>query len=64
VLVIHGRADGVVPWWHGERIYRLANEPKRYLWVDHAGHNDVVMIASQRYFAALREFSAALATSS
>jgi len=60
VLVIHGRADGVVPWWHGERIYQLASAPKRYLWVDHAGHNDVVIVAAQRYFAALREFSAAL----
>jgi hypothetical protein len=60
VLVIHGRADSVVPWWHGERIYQLANKPKRYLWVDHAGHNDVAMIAAQRYFAALREFSTML----
>jgi fermentation-respiration switch protein FrsA (DUF1100 family) len=58
VLVIHGRADNVVPWWHGERIYKLANEPKQFLWVDHAGHNDVEMVASQRYFAVLRAFSA------
>jgi len=63
VLVIHGRADGVVPWWHGARIYQLANQPKRYLWVDYAGHNDVMMFASQRYFAALREFSASLDSS-
>jgi len=60
VLVIHGRADNVVPWWHGERIYQLANEPKRFLWVDHAGHNDVEMFAAQHYFAVFKDFSAAL----
>jgi pimeloyl-ACP methyl ester carboxylesterase len=56
VLVIHGRSDRVVPWWHGEQIYELANEPKRYLWVDRAGHNDVLPFASQRYFEALNDF--------
>lgn len=56
VLVVHGRADQVVPWWHGERIYQLAGEPKRCLWVDHAGHNDVFVRAPQRYIAALQDF--------
>jgi abhydrolase domain-containing protein 17 len=57
VLVVHGRSDSVVPFCNGERIYQLANEPKRHLWVDHAGHNDVLMFASKRYFAALEDFS-------
>jgi len=48
----------VVPWWHGERIYQLAHEPKRFLWVDGAGHNDLLLIAGKTYFAALRDFSA------
>jgi fermentation-respiration switch protein FrsA (DUF1100 family) len=60
VLVIHGRSDRVVPWWHGERIYELANEPKRYLWVDRAGHNDVLPFASRRYFAAINDFAGLL----
>ena len=56
VLIIHGRSDEVVPWWHGERLYQLANPPKRNLWVDGAGHSDVLMIAPQRYFEAVRDF--------
>jgi len=60
VLVIHGRSDRVVPWWHGERIYELANEPKQYLWVDRAGHNDVLTFASRRYFAAINDFAGLL----
>src|SRR5712691_474487 len=60
VLVIHGRSDRVVPWWHGQRIYALANEPKRYLWVDRAGHNDVLQFASRRYFAAINDFAGLL----
>lgn len=60
VLVIHGQADSVVPFWHGEQIYQLANEPKRNLWVNHAGHNDVLMVASKRYFAALEDFSSVI----
>lgn len=60
VLVIHGRDDQVVPWWHGERIYTLANEPKRFLWVDGAGHNDALLLATGRYFSALNEYVALL----
>lgn len=40
VLVMHGRADEVVPLSHGEKLFAAAPEPKRYLWVDEAGHND------------------------
>jgi len=60
VLIIHGRSDEVVPRWHGERLYQLANPPKRNLWVDHAGHNDVLMLAPQRYFEAIQKFIALL----
>jgi len=56
VLIIHGRSDEVVPWWHGERLYQLANNPKRNLWVNGAGHNDLLMVAPQRYFEAVNDF--------
>jgi len=32
VLILHGEADKVVPVRHGERLYRLAGEPKQ-LWI-------------------------------
>jgi fermentation-respiration switch protein FrsA (DUF1100 family) len=58
VLVMHGRADEVVPFWHGRKLFEAANEPKRLLAVEGAGHNDFVRAAGARYGQALREFEA------
>jgi fermentation-respiration switch protein FrsA (DUF1100 family) len=60
VLIAHGRRDGVIPFWHGERIYALANQPKQNLWLDHAGHNDVMLVASEPFIAAIQSFAARL----
>jgi uncharacterized protein len=38
VVVIHGTKDSVVPFSHGERLYRLAKEPKGFWAVEGAGH--------------------------
>jgi fermentation-respiration switch protein FrsA (DUF1100 family) len=38
ILVRHGERDWVVPIRFGERLYALANEPKRFLRVPGAGH--------------------------
>jgi hypothetical protein len=57
VLVVHGRNDQIVPFRHGERLYQLANQPKTFLPIDGAGHNDVVLVAGKRYVKALREFA-------
>lgn len=56
VLVIHGRRDEVISFWHGERLFREASEPKMSLWVDGAGHNDVPQIGGVRYTEALIKF--------
>ena len=60
VLVIHGRQDWVVPFRHGQQLYAAANEPKKCLWVDGAGHNDLSLIASDAYDRALLDFAALL----
>lgn len=60
VLVIHGRSDRVIPFWHGQRMYELANEPKRHLWIDRAGHNDVLLVAWEQYVTALKTFAESL----
>lgn len=49
VLIIHGRQDEVIPFWHGERLFEAANEPKKYFWVDAAGHNNLRVVAGTRY---------------
>ncbi|MEG4580289.1 alpha/beta hydrolase [Microcoleus sp. MON1_C5] len=57
VLVIHGKADEVVHFWHGEQLFATANEPKVNFWVDGAGHNDLIDVAGERYAATLRTFA-------
>ena len=62
VLVIHGREDAVIPFSHGRRLYEAANQPKQSLWVEGAGHNDVLPVAGARYWTALRQFAQLVAT--
>jgi fermentation-respiration switch protein FrsA (DUF1100 family) len=56
VLVIHGKQDSTVPFWHGQKLYDAANDPKQNCWVNDAGHNDLLYIAGETYWIALREF--------
>jgi hypothetical protein len=56
VLVIHGRDDRVVPFWHGQTLYNAANDPKHHYWVDNAGHNDLLYHAGQTYWTTLQTF--------
>jgi fermentation-respiration switch protein FrsA (DUF1100 family) len=60
VLVMHGEEDDVVPVVHGRRLFRAAREPKRFLWVPGAGHNDFTLVAGDRQARALHEFAALL----
>jgi pimeloyl-ACP methyl ester carboxylesterase len=62
VLVVHGLSDEVIPSWHGKRLYELANEPKRHLWVEGAGHNDALSVARQEYLGAVKVFSETLSS--
>jgi len=57
VLVIHGKADEVVHFWHGEQLFATAKQPKLNFWVDGAGHNDLMDVAGARYAATLRQFA-------
>jgi hypothetical protein len=56
VLVIHGRNDEVISFWHGEKLFQAANEPKLFYWVDGAGHNDLFEVAGIGYGQALKSF--------
>ena len=57
VLVMHGTADAVIPISHGRRLYDAASNPKQALWVEGAGHNDLALVAGQRFWNALAEFA-------
>lgn len=41
LLILHGARDRVVPMALGERLFALANEPKRFVRFDEAGHVDL-----------------------
>lgn len=55
-LVIHGTEDGTIPHHHGERLFEAAPEPKRFLSVVGAGHNDVYRHGGISYFWNLSRF--------
>ncbi|MBV9471263.1 MAG: alpha/beta hydrolase [Abitibacteriaceae bacterium] len=60
ILVMHGQCDSIVRPWHGQQLFALAPEPKRSLWVEHAGHNDFIEVASNLYDKALLDFGESL----
>lgn len=41
VLVIHGRDDHVIPFYHGEALYAAARTSKQFFWSQSGGHNDL-----------------------
>jgi uncharacterized protein len=54
VLMVHGDRDTVIPIESGERLYALAHDPKRFLRVPGAGHEDL----GPRAIEAMRAFVA------
>ncbi len=62
VLIMHGLADRVIPFWHGQKLYDLANQPKDHFWVTGADHNDLDFVAKQSYAQTLRTFTSSMVT--
>lgn len=42
VLIVHGDADGVIPFANGERMFALANEPKEFVRIPNSDHATLV----------------------
>ncbi len=57
LLVIHGTRDGVIPTWHGRRLYEAAPGPRWGVWVEGAGHNDLAMVAGADHGRAIADFA-------
>lgn len=55
ILIVHGRADAVIGFHHGERLYSAANEPKAFLEIagDHASG---FIESGEKYTQGLQEF--------
>ena len=57
LLQSHGDQDSVVPIKLGKRLHAQANEPKRFVVIDGADHNDP---PTEEFYRALDEFLATL----
>jgi len=57
LLVIHGAADTVVPLKLGQEVYAAAAEPKQFLTLPAAGHNNILAMGGTRYLDAMQEFA-------
>lgn len=56
VLVVHGTTDDIIPFWHGQKLYEAAPEPKQHLWIEGGQHNDYVYVAGDEYIDAIHRF--------
>jgi fermentation-respiration switch protein FrsA (DUF1100 family) len=58
VLVLHGDADRVIPIANGRALFDALPEPKRFVVVPGADHNDLVPPQPDTYWSAVRRFIA------
>jgi fermentation-respiration switch protein FrsA (DUF1100 family) len=42
LLQLHGRADSIIPFRFGQKLFDAANEPKELVISDHHDHNDII----------------------
>jgi hypothetical protein len=57
ILIIQGKDDEVVGFWHGPALYEAAHSPKMNYWVENAGHNDLLWVAGEEYWKVLNAFT-------
>ncbi len=56
VLVLHGDRDTVIPFELGRAVYEAANEPKEFVVIPGADHNDTYLVGGEEYFQHLLGF--------
>jgi hypothetical protein len=54
VLIVHGTRDEVIPFAMGQRLYEAAPEPKTFLPVEGASHDNVFLVGGEKYLETLR----------
>lgn len=60
VLIIHGVRDKTVPFSHAQYMQKRLKVPVSTLYVAQAGHNNLIEVAEDEYWDALRKFSDSL----
>jgi abhydrolase domain-containing protein 17 len=56
VLVMHGKLDQVIPFSHGNELFRMANEPKWFIPFEKSGHNDLGYLDEDLYRNTISQF--------
>ena len=59
LLVIHGDRDEVIPVSFGREVFEAAAEPKQFVLLPGAGHNDILMVSGHDYLDPLARFAKA-----
>jgi hypothetical protein len=49
LLVIHGKKDKIIPFYHGFELYTTAKLPKKNIWFKDAGHNNITRLYRVSY---------------
>jgi hypothetical protein len=57
LLAIHGEEDELIPCAGGRALFEAAPEPKTWLPIPGAGHNDTYLVGGQEYFDRLARFA-------
>jgi abhydrolase domain-containing protein 17 len=60
LLSLHGTADPVVPFWHGQALYDAYTGPKQHFWVTGGGHGNLPYVAPEAYWGALEQYRQSL----
>jgi fermentation-respiration switch protein FrsA (DUF1100 family) len=58
VLILHGDQDETVPINQGRKLYRAANQPKRFQVLEGAAHNNTFEVAPEQYWGTIEAFLA------
>jgi len=56
LLYFHGDRDEVIRYELGQRLFDAAPEPKAFVTIHGAGHNDLTQVGGRPYFDRIREF--------
>ncbi len=49
LLIVHSREDEIIPFIHGEQLFKIANPPKQFLELE-GGHNDAIHSSRIDYY--------------
>lgn len=60
ILIYHGTNDRIIPIFHAKILWNKASNPKKFVEIPNADHNDFITLAGQNYWNTLHEFISSL----